>query len=543
MSSGKYRQQDVRAARGTTLTAKSWLTEAPLRMLMNNLDPEVAENPHELVVYGGIGRAARNWECYDAIVESLTHLEHDETLLVQSGKPVGVFKTHKNAPRVLIANSNLVPHWATWEHFNELDAKGLAMYGQMTAGSWIYIGSQGIVQGTYETFVEAGRQHYNGSLKGRWVLTAGLGGMGGAQPLAATLAGACSLNIECQQSRIDFRLRTRYVDEQAENLDDALARIKKYTSEGKAMSIALCGNAADILPELVARGVRPDLVTDQTSAHDPLHGYLPSGWTWEAYQQKAESDPEGTVLAAKRSMAEHVNAMLAFSQMGIPTFDYGNNIRQMAKEMGVSNAFDFPGFVPAYIRPLFCRGIGPFRWVALSGDPEDIYKTDAKVKEIVADDEHLHHWLDMTQFADIITISQMTPGPIALNSATFVGIRIAGLPGALVATLGCIFPSLFIVSLLAFIYYRYKNLSILQSVLASLRPAVVALIASAGLSILLQVVFGGAEMAIVNVNWVGLVLFAAAFAALRGLKWNPILVMVLCGVGNLLVGLVLQTIG
>ncbi|OXV36244.1 urocanate hydratase [Enterobacter kobei] len=397
MSSGKYRQQDVRAARGTTLTAKSWLTEAPLRMLMNNLDPEVAENPHELVVYGGIGRAARNWECYDAIVKSLTHLEHDETLLVQSGKPVGVFKTHKNAPRVLIANSNLVPHWATWEHFNELDAKGLAMYGQMTAGSWIYIGSQGIVQGTYETFVEAGRQHYNGSLKGRWVLTAGLGGMGGAQPLAATLAGACSLNIECQQSRIDFRLRTRYVDEQADNLDDALARIKKYTSEGKAVSIALCGNAAEILPELVARGVRPDLVTDQTSAHDPLHGYLPNGWTWEEYQQKAETDPEGTVLAAKRSMAEHVSAMLAFSKMGIPTFDYGNNIRQMAKEMGVTNAFDFPGFVPAYIRPLFCRGIGPFRWVALSGDPEDIYKTDAKVKEIVADDEHLHHWLDMAR--------------------------------------------------------------------------------------------------------------------------------------------------
>ena len=397
MSSDKYRKQDVRAARGTTLTAKSWLTEAPLRMLMNNLDPEVAENPHELVVYGGIGRAARNWACYDAIVESLTNLENDETLLVQSGKPVGVFKTHKNAPRVLIANSNLVPHWATWEHFNELDAKGLAMYGQMTAGSWIYIGSQGIVQGTYETFVEAGRQHYNGSLKGRWVLTAGLGGMGGAQPLAATLAGACSLNIECQQSRIDFRLRTRYVDEQADNLDDALARIKKYTAEGKAVSVALCGNAADILPELVARGVRPDLVTDQTSAHDPLHGYLPKGWTWEDYQQKAETNPEGTVLAAKRAMAEHVSAMLAFSKMGIPTFDYGNNIRQMAKEMGVNNAFDFPGFVPAYIRPLFCRGIAPFRWVALSGDPEDIYKTDARVKEIVADDEHLHRWLDMAR--------------------------------------------------------------------------------------------------------------------------------------------------
>ncbi|MFW8425635.1 urocanate hydratase [Klebsiella pneumoniae] len=397
MSQSKYRQLDVRAPRGTTLTAKSWLTEAPLRMLMNNLDPDVAENPHELVVYGGIGRAARNWECYDAIVKALKNLESDETLLVQSGKPVGVFKTHENSPRVLIANSNLVPHWATWEHFNELDAKGLAMYGQMTAGSWIYIGSQGIVQGTYETFVEAGRQHYQGSLKGRWVLTAGLGGMGGAQPLAATLAGACSLNIECQQSRIDFRLRTRYVDEQATSLDDALARIKKYTAEGRAISIALCGNAAEIVPELVKRGVRPDMVTDQTSAHDPLHGYLPKGWSWEEYQQKAESDPQGTILAAKRSMADHVQAMLAFHEMGVPTFDYGNNIRQMAQEVGVSNAFDFPGFVPAYIRPLFCRGIGPFRWVALSGDPQDIYKTDAKVKEIIKDDQHLHHWLDMAR--------------------------------------------------------------------------------------------------------------------------------------------------
>ncbi|MDT7074720.1 urocanate hydratase [Citrobacter amalonaticus] len=397
MSHSKYRQQDIRAPRGTTLTAKSWLTEAPLRMLMNNLDPDVAENPHELVVYGGIGRAARNWECYDAIVNALTQLEEDETLLVQSGKPVGVFRTHQNAPRVLIANSNLVPHWATWEHFNELDAKGLAMYGQMTAGSWIYIGSQGIVQGTYETFVEAGRQHYDGNLRGRWVLTAGLGGMGGAQPLAATLAGACSLNIECQQSRIDFRLRTRYVDEQATSLDDALARIEKYTREGQAVSIALCANAADVVPELVKRGVRPDMVTDQTSAHDPLHGYLPSGWDWETYQQKALSDPQGTVEAAKRSMAKHVEAMLAFNDMGVPTFDYGNNIRQMAKEMGVENAFAFPGFVPAYIRPLFCRGIGPFRWVALSGDPQDIYKTDAKVKAIVADDEHLHRWLDMAR--------------------------------------------------------------------------------------------------------------------------------------------------
>lgn len=397
MSHSKYRQQDIRAPRGTTLTAKSWLTEAPLRMLMNNLNPDVAENPHELVVYGGIGRAARNWECYDAMVNALTQLEEDETLLVQSGKPVGVFRTHQNAPRVLIANSNLVPHWATWEHFNELDAKGLAMYGQMTAGSWIYIGSQGIVQGTYETFVEAGRQHYDGNLRGRWVLTAGLGGMGGAQPLAATLAGACSLNIECQQSRIDFRLRTRYVDEQATSLDDALARIEKYTREGQAVSIALCANAADVVPELVKRGVRPDMVTDQTSAHDPLHGYLPSGWDWETYQQKALSDPQGTVEAAKHSMAKHVEAMLAFNDMGVPTFDYGNNIRQMAKEMGVENAFAFPGFVPAYIRPLFCRGIGPFRWVALSGDPQDIYKTDAKVKAIVADDEHLHRWLDMAR--------------------------------------------------------------------------------------------------------------------------------------------------
>lgn len=397
MSYSKYRQQTIRAPRGTTLTAKSWLSEAPLRMLMNNLDPDVAENPYALVVYGGIGRAARSWECFDAIVKALTALEDDETLLVQSGKPVGVFKTHRNAPRVLIANSNLVPHWATWEHFNELDAKGLAMYGQMTAGSWIYIGSQGIVQGTYETFVEAGRQHYHGELRGRWVLTAGLGGMGGAQPLAATLAGACSLNIECQQSRIDFRLRTRYVDEQATSLDDALARIENYTREGRAVSVALCANAADVLPELVKRGVRPDLVTDQTSAHDPLHGYLPSGWDWQTYQQKAVSDPQETVEAAKRSMAKHVQAMLAFHRMGVPTFDYGNNIRQMAKEMGVDNAFDFPGFVPAYIRPLFCRGIGPFRWVALSGDPEDIYKTDAKVKEIVADDAHLHRWLDMAR--------------------------------------------------------------------------------------------------------------------------------------------------
>ena len=393
----KFRDVEIRAPRGSQLNAKSWLTEAPLRMLMNNLDPDVAENPKELVVYGGIGRAARNWECFDQIVASLKELNDDETLLVQSGKPVGVFKTHKDAPRVLIANSNLVPHWATWEHFNELDAKGLAMYGQMTAGSWIYIGSQGIVQGTYETFVEAGRQHYNGDLTGKWILTAGLGGMGGAQPLAASLAGASSLNIECQQTSIDFRLRTRYVDEQATDLDDALARLDKYTKEGKAVSIALCANAADVLPELVRRGVRPDMVTDQTSAHDPLNGYLPQGMTWEQYREAAKTNPDATVQAAKASMAVHVQAMLEFQKLGIPTFDYGNNIRQMAQDVGVQNAFDFPGFVPAYIRPLFCRGVGPFRWVALSGDAEDIYKTDAKVKELIPDDAHLHRWLDMAR--------------------------------------------------------------------------------------------------------------------------------------------------
>ena len=387
----------IKAPTGTTLSCKSWLTEAAMRMLMNNLHPDVAERPEDLVVYGGIGRAARNWPCFDKIVEVLKRLENDETLLVQSGKPVGVFKTHADAPRVLIANSNLVPHWATWEHFNELDRKGLMMYGQMTAGSWIYIGSQGIVQGTYETFVEAGRQHYDGNLKGRWILTAGLGGMGGAQPLAATLAGACSLNIECQQSSLDFRLRTRYLDEQATDLDDALARIKRYTEAGEAVSIGLCANAADVLPELVRRGVRPDMVTDQTSAHDPLHGYLPAGWTWEEYVSRGKTEPEVVVKAAKQSMAVHVKAMLDFQAQGIPTFDYGNNIRQMAQEEGVSNAFDFPGFVPAYIRPLFCQGIGPFRWVALSGDPEDIYKTDAKVKELLPDDKHLHNWLDMAR--------------------------------------------------------------------------------------------------------------------------------------------------
>ena len=387
----------IRAAQGATLSAKSWLTEAPLRMLMNNLDPDVAEDPASLVVYGGIGRAARNWECYDKIVETLQRLEDDQTLLIQSGKPVGVFQTHKDAPRVLLANSNLVPEWATWEHFHELDRAGLMMYGQMTAGSWIYIGSQGIVQGTYETFVEAGRQHYGGDLSGRWILTAGLGGMGGAQPLAATFAGACSLNIECQQSRIDFRLRSRYVDEQATSLDDALARIARYTAEKKAVSIALLGNAADLLPELVRRGVRPDLVTDQTSAHDLVHGYLPPGWSVEAWRA-AQADPaRHTELhdAAARGCAVHVQAMLDFQAMGVPTVDYGNNIRQVALDQGVKNAFDFPGFVPAYIRPLFCRGKGPFRWVALSGDPEDIRRTDAKMKELFPEDAHLHRWLDM----------------------------------------------------------------------------------------------------------------------------------------------------
>lgn len=397
MSTRKDPSRTIRAPRGSELSCKSWLTEAPFRMIQNNLDPDVAENPAELVVYGGIGRAARDWECFDAILQSLKDLDDDETLLVQSGKPVGVFPTHADAPRVLLANSNLVPHWATWEHFNELDKKGLMMYGQMTAGSWIYIGSQGIVQGTYETFVEMGRQHYKGDLTGKWILTAGLGGMGGAQPLAASLAGACSLNIECQQSRIDMRLRTRYVDEQASDLDDALARIEKYTKAGQAKSIALLGNAAEILPQLVERGVRPDAVTDQTSAHDPVHGYLPLGWTVEQWLAEQKQHPERVRDAAKKSMRVHVEAMLAFQKMGVPTFDYGNNIRQMAKDEGCENAFDFPGFVPAYVRPLFCRGVGPFRWVALSGDPEDIYKTDAKVKELIPDDKHLHRWLDMAR--------------------------------------------------------------------------------------------------------------------------------------------------
>jgi len=386
-----------RAPRGNTLNCKSWQTEAPFRMLQNNLDAEVAEDPASLVVYGGIGRAARDWESYDRILETLKRLDDNQTLLVQSGKPVGVFPTHPDAPRVLIANSNLVPHWANWEHFNALDKKGLMMYGQMTAGSWIYIGSQGIVQGTYETFVEMGRQHYGGSLAGKWILTAGLGGMGGAQPLAASLAGASSLTIECRQSSIDFRLRTRYVDEQAADIDDALARIARYTAAGEARSIALLGNAAEILPELVRRGVRPDCVTDQTSAHDPVHGYLPIGWSVEQWLAEQKTHPEKVRDAAKAAMRVHVEAMLAFHGQGIPTVDYGNNIRQMAFDEGLENAFDFPGFVPAYVRPLFCRGVGPFRWVALSGDPEDIYRTDAKVKEIIADDPHLHRWLDMAR--------------------------------------------------------------------------------------------------------------------------------------------------
>ena len=387
----------VRAAHGSELSAKSWLTEAPLRMLMNNLDPDVAEKPGELVVYGGIGRAARDWDSFDRIVATLKRLEGDETLLIQSGKPVGVFKTHADAPRVLIANSNLVPHWATWEHFNELDRKGLMMYGQMTAGSWIYIGSQGIVQGTYETFVEMGRQHFGGSLKGKWILTAGLGGMGGAQPLAAVMAGASMLAVECQPSRIEMRLRTRYLDKQAATLDEALEMMAQAARDGKPVSVGLLGNAADIFPELVRRGVRPDAVTDQTSAHDPVNGYLPKGWTTDEWERRRSTDGPAVAKAARASMAEHVRAMLDFHRMGIPVVDYGNNIRQMALEEGVSDAFDFPGFVPAYIRPLFCRGIGPFRWAALSGDPEDIYKTDAKVKELLPDNKALHHWLDMAR--------------------------------------------------------------------------------------------------------------------------------------------------
>jgi len=385
----------IRPATGTQLTAKSWLTEAPLRMLMNNLHPDVAERPEELVVYGGIGRAARDWESFDKIVETLRRLEDDETLLVQSGKPVGVFRTHADAPRVLIANSNLVPRWATWEHFNELDRKGLAMYGQMTAGSWIYIGAQGIVQGTYETFVEMGRQHYAGDLSGKWLLTAGLGGMGGAQPLAAVMAGASCLAIECQPSRIEMRLRTGYLDKSTDSVDEALAWIEQACAAKSPISVGLLGNAAELLPELYQRGVRPDLLTDQTSAHDPINGYLPAGWSLDQWADAKERDPASVDKAARASMAVHVQAMLDFQAAGVPTVDYGNNIRQMALEEGVANAFDVPGFVPAYIRPLFCRGIGPFRWVALSGDPEDIAKTDAKVKELIPDDPHLHNWLDM----------------------------------------------------------------------------------------------------------------------------------------------------
>jgi urocanate hydratase len=387
----------LRAPHGSTLSAKSWLTEAPLRMLLNNLDPAVAERPEELVVYGGIGRAARDWESFDAIVETLKRLESDQTLLIQSGKPVGVFQTHVDAPRVLLANSNLVPRWSTWEHFNELDRKGLMMYGQMTAGSWIYIGSQGIVQGTYETFVEMGRRHYGGSLAGRWLLTAGLGGMGGAQPLASVMAGASCLAIECQRSRIDMRLKSGYLDHGTDNLDEALKLIDESCRNGKPVSVGLLGNAAELLPVMYLRGIRPDLLTDQTSAHDPVNGYLPEGWTVEQWLDKRASDSGAVAAAAKKSMAIHVQAMLDFQKAGVPTVDYGNNIRQVALEEGVRNAFDFPGFVPAYIRPLFCRGVGPFRWVALSGDPEDIYKTDAKVKEILPDDQHLHHWLDMAR--------------------------------------------------------------------------------------------------------------------------------------------------
>ncbi|HQW09885.1 MAG TPA: urocanate hydratase [Steroidobacteraceae bacterium] len=387
----------LRAARGTTLAARSWLTEAPLRMLMNNLDPEVAERPGDLVVYGGIGRAARNWACYEQIVATLKRLGEDETLLIQSGKPVGVFRTHVDAPRVLLANSNLVARWADWEHFNELDRKGLMMYGQMTAGSWIYIGSQGIVQGTYETFMEMGRQHFGGNLAGRWILTAGLGGMGGAQPLAATMAGASMLAIECRPERIAKRLETRYLDEEAPTLDAALARLEAARKAGKAISVGLLGNAAELLPQLLARGVRPDAVTDQTSAHDPVNGYLPRGWTLAEWDERRVSDPKRVATAARESMARHVEAMLGFAKLGIPVFDYGNNIRQVALDEGVKDAFAFPGFVPAYVRPLFCRGIGPFRWVALSGDPEDIYRTDQKVKELLPHDAGLHRWLDMAR--------------------------------------------------------------------------------------------------------------------------------------------------
>ena len=397
MSIDRRNARDIKAPTGPKLSCGSWQTEAPFRMIQNNLDREVAENPDELVIYGGIGRAARSWSDFEAILSSLKTLADDETLLVQSGKPVGVFRTHADAPRVLIANSNIVPHWANWDHFSELDRKGLMMYGQMTAGSWIYIGTQGIVQGTYETFVEAGRQHYGGDLTGKWILTGGLGGMGGAQPLAAAMAGACCLAVECNPESIDFRLRTRYLDEKAESLDEALALIERWTAAGEAKSVGLLGNAAEIFPELVKRGVRPDIVTDQTSAHDPVNGYLPEGWTMGEWRAKRESDPKAVEKAARASMRRQVEAMIAFWEAGVPTLDYGNNIRQVALEEGLENAFAFPGFVPAYIRPLFCRGIGPFRWAALSGDPEDIYKTDAKVKELLPDNHALHNWLDMAR--------------------------------------------------------------------------------------------------------------------------------------------------
>jgi urocanate hydratase len=387
----------LRAPRGPTISCRSWLSEAALRMLMNNLDPEVAERPDELVVYGGIGKAARNWQCFDQIVKALRALGDDETLLIQSGKPVGVFRTHTDAPRILLANSNLVGKWATWEHFNELDRKGLMMFGQMTAGSWIYIGSQGIVQGTYETFVEMGRQHFGGSLAGKWILTAGLGGMGGAQPLAATMAGASMLAIECRPERIAKRLRTRYLDVQAKTLDEALEMLARSKRSGKPISIGLLGNACEVLPEMLRRGIKPDALTDQTSAHDPVNGYLPGGWSLEKWDRMRVESPALVIKEASASMARHIEAMLQFHRMGIPTFDYGNNLRQVAFDQGVKDAFAFPGFVPAYIRPLFCRGVGPFRWAALSGDPEDIYRTDAKVKELLPNDEHLHHWLDMAR--------------------------------------------------------------------------------------------------------------------------------------------------
>ena len=387
----------LRAPRGTALSCRSWLTEAPLRMLMNNLDPEVAERPQELVVYGGIGKAARNWQCFDEIVAALKALGDDETLLIQSGKPVGVFPTHADAPRVLLANSNLVARWADWDHFNELDRKGLMMFGQMTAGSWIYIGSQGIVQGTYETFVEMGRQHYGGRLAGKWILTAGLGGMGGAQPLAATMAGASMLAVECRPERIAKRLKTRYLDVEARTLDEALEILERARRAAKPVSVGLLGNACEVLPELVRRGVRPDALTDQTSAHDPVNGYLPGGWTLEKWDRLRGEDPAQVAREARASMRAHVEAMLEFQKQKVPVFDYGNNIRQVALDEGLKQAFAFPGFVPAYVRPLFCRGMGPFRWVALSGDPEDIYRTDKKVRELLPGDTHLHHWLDMAR--------------------------------------------------------------------------------------------------------------------------------------------------